>query len=303
MSDTAEHPRTHNNPPDPITERIATLEQTHADLLGRNAELLGMEERLPTKCDDDDWEAKLTNAIKQCTVYTKNSEATRLSANEPYRALIAATDGFFKKRSDDVDKLKKKMSGLLSDYQNEKADAERRRLEAIAAEEKRVAAEAEKKADEEARIAREAREAEEARAAEAQRAAAALAGKKRAEAEAAERTRQAEAAAAQKVLDDAAAKARDEARLQKQEATTAKVDAGAKAADLSRSRTSSGAVASLRVTWHGEVIDEKLVPREFLTVKQAAIDIAVKAATTIDNKNTLKIPGVRVYSKSESVVR
>lgn len=303
MTDTAEHPRTHNNPPDPITERIATLEQTHADLLTRNAELLGMEERLPTKCDDDDWEAKLTNAIKQCTVYTKNSEATRLSANEPYRALIAATDGFFKKRSDDVDKLKKKMSVLLSDYQNEKADAERRRLEAIAAEERRVAAEAKKKADEEARIAREAREAEEARAEAARKAAAKLAGEKRAAAERAERERVEAAAARQKELDDAAAKSRDEARGAKQEATTAKIDAGAKSADLSRSRTSSGAVASLRVTWHGEVVDEKLVPREYLTVKQSAIDVAVKAATTPDNKNTLRIPGVRVYSKSGSVVR
>lgn len=301
MSDTATIG--HNDPPDATEILRQQLEETHKPLLDRKDALLGMEDRLPATCEDEDTAAKLADAIKACTTYTKNSEATRLAANEPYRASIRTVDGFFKAGSDSVDKLKNKMSAILTAYQREVADRERRRLEAIAAEERRVAKEAEAKAREEARIAREAREAEERRAEEARRAAAALEGKRRAEAEAAERKRREDAAAKQKALDDAAAKARDQAREAKQEANVAKVDAGAKSAELSRSRSTAGSVASLRVTWDFEVKDEALVPRQYLGVKEAAIRVAIKAATTLDNKCNLKIPGVKIFPKEESVVR
>lgn len=303
MSDVATPGIGDNAPPDPTEILRAQLEQTHAPLLDRQAQLLDMEGRLPATCDDEDTAAKLADAIKACTTYTKNSEATRLAANEPYRASIRTVDGFFKAGSDAVDKLKTKMGAILTDYQRRVADAERRRLEAIAAEERRVAKEAEARAREEARIAREAREAEERRQEEARKAAAALEGKRKAEAEAAERRRRDEAAAAQKLLDDAAALARDKARETKQDANVAKVDAGAKSADLSRSRSTAGSVASLRVTWDFEVKDESLVPRQYLGVKETAIRVAIKAATTLDNKCTLKIPGVKIFPKEESVVR
>lgn len=293
----------HNQGPDPAVLLREQLEQSHADLLARKDDLLAGGTRLPAACEDADTAAKLSDFIKACTAYTKNSEATRLAANEPYRLLIRTIDGFFKAESDKVDALKTKMGGMLTVYQRAEADKERRRLEAIAAEEKRIAAEAEKKAREEARLAREAREAEERRAEEARKAAAALEGKKRAAAEEAERKRQAEAAEKQRVLDEAAAKARDEAREAKQESNVAKVDAGAKAADLSRTRSTAGSVASLRVTWHHEVVKEEDVPRQFLKVDEGAIRIAIKTATTADNKCTLKIPGVKIYPKEESIVR
>lgn len=292
-----------NQPPDPTEILRKQLEETHAPLLERQAELLDMESRLPTACEDDDWAAKLADGIKACTTYTKHSESTRLAANEPFRASIRTVDGFFKEKSDSVDKLKTQMGTLLTAYQRAVADAERRRLEAIAAEEQRVAKEAAAKAREEERIAREAKAAEEKRQAEAKAAADALEGKKKAEAEAAERKRQEAAAAAQKVLDDKAAEARDKARETKQDANVAKVDAGAKSADLSRSRSTAGSVASLRVTWDFEVKDEALVPRQYLGVKETAIRVAIKAATTPDNKCTLKIPGVKIFPKEESVVR
>lgn len=304
MTDTtALPPRDHNLPPTDAEILRQKLEEDHAALLKRKDELLDMATRLPATCEDSDWAAKLADAIKACTTYVKNSEATRLSANEPFRASIRVVDGFFKSESDKVEAFKTRMGGMLTVFQRAEADRERRRLQAIADEERRVAAETEKKAREEARIAREAREAEERRAQEAQRAAAALTGKKRAEAETAERKRQEEAAAAQKVLDDAAAVARDAARLQKQEATTAKVDAGAKAADLSRSRSTAGSVASLRVTWHHEVVKADDVPREYLSVSDAAIRVAIKAATTPDNKCNLRIPGVKIFPKEETIVR
>lgn len=293
----------HNAAPTDAEILRQKLEEDHAALLARKDELLGMESRLPAACEDADWAAKLADAIKACAAYTKNSEATRLSANEPYRALIRTVDGFFKAESDKVDALKTKMGGMLTVYQRAEADKERRRLAEIAAEEKRVADEAARVAREEARIAKEAREAEEKRAEEARKAAAELAGAARKKAEEAERKRVAEAAATQKVLDDAAAKARDDARVQKQEANVAKVDAGAKAADLSRSRSTAGSVASLRVTWHHEVTKAEDVPRLYLGVDDGAIRAAIKAATTADNKCPLKIPGVKIFPKEESVVR
>lgn len=301
--DTALPPTTHNNPPDPIAERMAALEQTHTDLLARQAELLGMEERLPAECTDGDWEGKLINAIKACTTYTKNSEATRLSANEPYRALIGATDGFFKTGSDKVDNLKKKMSAMLTAYQKKQEEAERRRLQAIADEEKRIAAEAKRKADEEARLVREAKAEEERIAAEARAAAEKLAGAARRKAEAEEAERAAIAAAAQREQEEKARIARDEAKKAEQAKNVAKVDANAKAADLSRARTTEGAKASLKVTWEFTVENAALVPREFCEVDESAIRVAVKAATTKDNKNNLKIPGVKIYPKSDSIVR
>lgn len=291
-----------NEPPTDAEILRQKLEEDHAALLAHKDKLLEMADRLPAACEDADWSAKLSDAIKACGAYIKNSEAARLAANEPFRALIRTVDGFFKAESDKVDALKTRMNDMLTVYQRAEKDKEQRRLKAIADEEARVAREAEAKAREEARKAREAKAEEERIAAEAKAAADKLAGAARKKAEDAERKRQADAAAAQKVLDDAAAKARDEARVQKQEANVAKVDAGAKAADLSRSRSTAGSVASLKVTWHHAVTNEAEVPREYLSVSDAAIKVAIKAATTKDNKCTLRIPGVKIFPKEDSVV-
>jgi hypothetical protein len=293
----------HNQAPDATAILRAQLEETHKPLLDRQAQLLGMEARLPATCDDEDTAAKFADAIKACTAYTKNSEATRLSANEPYRAGIRTVDGFFKANSDPVDKLKTKMGGILTDYQRRVADAERRRLEVIAAEERRIAKEAEAKAREEARVAHEGREAEERRQEEARKAAEALGAAARKKAEEVERKRQEEAAAAQKKLDDAAAKARDDAREKKQNANVAKADSTAKGADLSRSRSTAGSVASLRTTWEFSVVNADDVPRTYMSVNEGAIRVAIKAATTKDGKCPLRIPGVKIFPVEETVVR
>ncbi len=147
-----------NFPPDPIEILIAQLVETHSDLRRRCDDLLGIEGRLPAVMDDE-WEGKITEAIKSCTKFVRNSEVTRLDANEPHRALIAATDGYFKKMSDAVDALKGRMTkDYLTPYQQKKADEEKRRREEAA---RQAAARA---AEEEA-----ARRAEAARVAEAKR--------------------------------------------------------------------------------------------------------------------------------------
>lgn len=359
-----------NNPPDPIEVLRTHLRETYTDLSKRFADIMAMADRLPAEMDDDA-EAKLTEAIKVCTKFTRNAEVCRLEANEPHRALIAATDGFFKAMSDRVDGLKKKMnSEYLTPYQQEKADREKRRRaeEARAAAELAAQKERERKA-EEARLAeirrkeeaerREAeRQAREAREAEQRRKEEAAAEIRRAEEEKKEAARKiaeakaakdkeaadkarAEKEAAQRALeeakekkrqDDAAAKAeadrvaleeakerirladerreqqriadkaRDDAAAAAQRANATKKAASASQAEISRTRTDLGAIASLRTVFEHEVTDHDQVPRQYCRVDDGLIASAVRAAT-VDGKCNLKIPGVRIYPKTDSVVR
>lgn len=359
-----------NNPPDPIEALRVHLRDTYTDLAKRFADIMAMADRLPAAMDDDA-EAKLTEAIKVCTKFSRNAEVCRLEANEPHRALIAATDGFFKAMSDKVDGLKKKMNTeYLTPYQQEKTDREKRRREeeARAAEEARKEQERLKRAEEkrlaEARAAeeaarkeaerkeREAREAEQRRkeeaAAEVRRAEEAkreaarqlaeakaakdkeAADKAKAEKEAAQRAieeskekNRREAAEAKAEADRVAQeevkerirladerreqqriadKARDDAAAAAQRANATKKAAGASQADMSRTRTDLGAIASLRTVYEHEVTDHDQVPRQYCRVDDGLIASAVRAAT-VDGKCSLKIPGVRIYPKTDSVVR
>lgn len=359
-----------NNPPSPIEALRVHLRETYTDLANRFADIMAMADRLPTEMDDDA-EAKLTEAIKVCTKFTRNAEVCRLEANEPHRALIAATDGFFKAMSDKVDGLKKKMnSEYLTPYQQEKADREKRRRaeEARAAEEARKEQESLKRAEEkrlaEVRAAEEAarkdaerkereaieaerrrkeeaaadiRRAEEEKKEAARKIAAAKAAKDkeaadkaRAEKEAAQRAveeakeksrreaAEAKAEADRVALEEAkerirlaeerreqqriADKARDDAAAAAQRANAAKKAAGASQADISRTRTDLGAIASLRTVYEHEVTDHDLVPRQYTRVDDGLIAAAVRAAT-VDGKCSLRIPGVRIFPRTDSVVR
>jgi len=359
-----------NNPPDPIEALRVHLRDTYTDLAKRFADIMAMADRLPAAMDDDA-EAKLTEAIKVCTKFSRNAEVCRLEANEPHRALIAATDGFFKAMSDKVDGLKKKMNTeYLTPYQQEKTAREKRRREEEAraaeeahkeqerlkrAEEKRLA---EAKAAEEAarkeaeRKEREAREAEQRRkeeaAAEVRRAeeekkeaARKIAAAKEAKDKEAAAAAKAEKEAAQRAIEEAkeksrreaaeakaeadrvaleeakervrlaeerreqqriADKARDDAAAAAQRANATKKAAGASQADMSRTRTDLGAIASLRTVYEHEVTDHDAVPRQYTRVDDGLIAAAVRAAT-VDGKCTLKIPGVRIFPRTDSVVR
>lgn len=367
-TDESRHGLGGNNPPDPIEILRAHLTETYSEMMKRCRDLLDLENRLPATMDDD-WEAKLTETIKSCTKFIRSSEVSRLEANDPHRALIAATDGFFKGMSDKVDTLKGKLSkDYLTPYQQDKADRLKREREeaariakAKADEEERIAREerervAEAKRREEAaraeaeRVKRVAREAEEKRKADAQaeldriereRVAAerreteartkrarekAARDKEAADALAAEtaaRQRREQQAAREKEREDArnakadvetavadrreaaasAGVARDRAAVATQERNVTSRAARATTADLSRTRTDLGAVASLRTTWHYEVVNPDEVPRLYLQVDESAIAAAVRAATTPDGKNTLQIAGVRIYPITDSVVR
>ena len=368
--DAARHGLGGNNPPDPIEALRVHLRETYTDLAKRFADIMATADRLPAEMDDDA-EAKLTEAIKVCTKFSRNAEVCRLEANEPHRALIAATDGFFKAMSDKVDGLKKKMNAeFLTPYQQEKSDREKRRREeeARAAEEARKEQErlkraeekrlAEAKAAEEAarkeaeRVERERREAKAKADAEARAAIQRAEEEKRAarqreldakaaqDKEAAEKAK-AEKAAADRAIADAKAKrdreaaeakekadqdareaaaeveranaerreqqrladeARDRAAASTQRANVTKRAASASQADMSRIRTDLGAIASLRTVFEHEVTDHDAVPRQYCRVDDGLIASAIRAAT-VDGKCTLKIPGVRIYAKTDSAVR
>lgn len=368
--DAARHGIGGNNPPSPIEVQRAHLRETYAELMKRQAELMTMLDRLPAEMDDE-WEAKMTEAVKALTKFSRSADESRKAANDPLRELIAANDGFFHGLIDPIDKLKKKLGAeFLTPYQQEKAAREKRRRE----EEARIAAdlaaqkERERKA-EEARLAEirrkeeaERREAErkerEAREAEQRRKEEAAAEIRRAEEEKKEAARKiaeakaakdkeaadkakAEKEAAQRAIeeakekkrqDDAAAKAeadrvaqeeakerirlaeerreqqriadkaRDDAAAAAQRANATKKAASASQADMSRTRTDLGAIASLRTVFEHEVTDHDQVPRQYCRVDDGLIASAVRAAT-VDGKCNLKIPGVRIYPKTDSVVR
>lgn len=226
MPDTATDPRLSaggNFPPDPIVELQEHLAGSYADLANRGQSLLDMEGRLPSEMDAE-WEAKISEAIKSCTKFVGNSEVSRLAANEPHRALIAATDAYFKKTSDKVAALKAKLTrDYLTPWQQMKAKQEKDRREAEAAEARRVQEEEARRQREEAARLAEARRQEAAAKAEVERQereareAAARAERDRQEAErqAAEATNRAQRAAAEKARQEADAArhaAEDDAR-------------------------------------------------------------------------------------------
>lgn len=359
-----------NNPPSPIEMRRAELQANHKPVTDRFAELMGMLDRLPEHMNDE-WEDKITEAIKSCTKFSRNCEVTRLDANEPYRALIAATDAFFKAMSDKVDALKDKMNvEYLTPYKQAKADAEKRRREEEArkakakadeeerarraeaarlaeikrkedearreaervererrAEEQRIKDEAKREIEraeaakrEARRLEQEAKDKKDREAAEAAKAEKAKADQAIADAKAkrdreaaeakAKATREAEDAAAEiertkadrKEQERVAAEARDRAAVSTQRANATNKAAQAKASEMSRKRTDLGALGSLRTVYEHEVTDPAAVPRLYLSVNDGAIAAAVKAAT-VDGKCSLRIPGVRIYPKTDSVVR
>ncbi len=301
-------PLGHNNPPDGdgmtlgamLRERMA---EAHGPLLDRAKAIAAMSARLPNACEDDETAGKLTEAIKSATACVGSLETARKAEKQPHLDAGKAVDAFFANQTLPVEGVKQKMGALLTAYQRRLAEEERVRREAIAAEERRIAREAEAAARDAERIARVAREAEATRQREAAQAAAKLAGEARRKAEAEEAARR---AAEQSRLDAEKAeadRAREAARAAKAEAQEAKDAANAKPADMTQARSDLGAVGSLRTTWHFEVTDEATVPREYLIVNEPAIRAQIKRATKGGGDCKLKIPGVRIYADSNTVVR
>lgn len=118
-----------------------------------------------------------------------------------------------------------------------------------------------------------------------------------------ERERWAAAAkeAAEAIRNKAAAEER--AVVAEQRAEEAVQATKATSADLTRTRTDSGVVTSLKTVWDFEIVTPKDVPRKFCTPEPGLIRAAVKAAVQPDGSNTLEIKGVRIFQRKVSQVR
>lgn len=87
---------------------------------------------------------------------------------------------------------------------------------------------------------------------------------------------------------------------------TAKAEAAAAAQDIAaapptlpeatRTRSLSGALAGLKETWTYAVTDAAAVPRQYLTVDDAAVKLAIK-------QGHRSIPGLRIYAEQKAYVR
>jgi len=99
------------------------------------------------------------------------------------------------------------------------------------------------------------------------------------------------------------AQQQDRAAVAETVAQEAEQAAKVKPAELTRTRTDTGVVSSLRSEWRHEVTDPKKVPKKFMVPSDALIKGAVKAAVLPDGSCPLDIPGVRIYEHKFSQVR
>ncbi|WP_299074763.1 hypothetical protein [uncultured Paraglaciecola sp.] len=73
-------------------------------------------------------------------------------------------------------------------------------------------------------------------------------------------------------------------------------------ADLSKTRTGSGALASLRTVWVGEVIDQKELDLGLLR-HHLSPDALQKAVNSFVKAGGRELKGAKIYEKSETIVR
>lgn len=275
----------HNNPPDPIAELQTKLAEVAAANIKRKDDLLAGVARAPAVIDDEDVCGKMSDFVKQITGAHKTTEALRVAQKEPHLAASRAVDGFFRPILDELDKARKTIEKRLTVYQQKKADEERRRRE----EEARQAREAARQAEEEAqaRLAEAIRQEEERKRAEAD-IAAANPGFVPPDEDPAELA--------------AALAAEEEAARRRAEAEQAAKAVNVKAADLSRTRGTYGAVSSLRTEWTFKDLDRETLDLQALRahLPQEALEKAVRAFIKAGGR---ELAGVTIYEETKTVVR
>ena len=124
----------------------------------------------------------------------------------------------------------------------------------------------------------------------------ALADFQRAEAEAERRRREEEAANARAFAERLTAQADPAAKRAEHLATAIEAHAAAPDAGMSRVRSRTGALASLRSTRNFRIVDATLVPREYLVVDDATVRARMRAGIR-------EIPGIEIFETQTTVVR
>lgn len=118
-----------NNPPDVTEQTQVELNERHADILKRAADVLAGVERAPTEIKDDETAGKVADLIRMIGSVTKAGEAAHKIAKAPHLEAGRAVDGWLKKMSEPLVAAKVRLQRPLDAFLRAKADAERRRRE------------------------------------------------------------------------------------------------------------------------------------------------------------------------------
>lgn len=144
-------------PPEDITPYLG---RTYADLKTRYEALMASAAAMPDKIENDVDSGKAGDLVKEMRLLDGRLDDARKIEKEPFQKGGATVDSFFKNLLEPLEKAKKAILAVQTDYLNKKKDEERRRLEALALakreEEKKLAAEA-AAAEERKRVADEAK--------------------------------------------------------------------------------------------------------------------------------------------------
>ncbi len=139
MTDTSPAPMGHNNPPTDAEILRDTLADKNRELLDRAQALIEAADRAPAVIEDDDTKIKITDFLGSIAKCEKALEGKRVSEKEPYLTLGRVVDGFFKNHTDALNKARQKVKPALDARLLWEREQERKRLEAEAAERKRLA--------------------------------------------------------------------------------------------------------------------------------------------------------------------
>ena len=208
--------------------------EENMELLDRKEELLGAVARAPLVIGDPETAERMVEQRKQIRAARAAAEARRVGVKRPFLDAERAVDGFFTRDLvTPLDRANATLGERLTVWERKVAEEERKRLEEIARQQAEEAARLEAEAQ---RLAAEARERE------------------------ADATTETELQAAIETEQQAnqIAEHADQARL---DLVSAEKVAAAKPAELSRIRTTGGAVSSLRTFWD---FDPKTINRATL---------------------------------------
>jgi len=300
-----------NNPP-PESETIhARLDVTYPELAARRDELL--RDRAPETVADEETNKACATYAKSLQAFLKQVDAHRRAEKAEYRKCAGYVDGWFSQLSSPVNAVKEAVEDRQTEYQRDKSAAELRRRKEIERVEREKAELLTKEHERREREARHARglaadaarrdameRAAQQAVAEKQAAAAAVAAAavtvaKRAAAEEAKKAARAVKAAAQ------------EAKRQEAAAGAASNKAAAGLAELSRTRSDEGAVASLK-SWFD--FEESTVNRADLDLEAlrqhlpvGALYIAIRSYIKAEGKaeRTPLLRGIVIFKNSRTV--
>lgn len=120
----------HNQPPSDGEAFRSELVTRHNDLLDRRTALIEAADRVPETIEDEETAGKAADFIKQLTAHEKAADRARVDEKAPYLERGKWVDTFFKTVAvAEIAGIKKRVTGLLTAYQQKVAEEERRRRE------------------------------------------------------------------------------------------------------------------------------------------------------------------------------